>query len=119
MTEIKINTGYGAPTLRDSTGPLGEDELNDGSLYAEYWIQRPDGTFVNAGVSSGDDLYEVDFQRQAMIAKAAALGVPDYDPKLVVRLVRRVFRVGPWVEVDPQLRQLPDFEPHEIPGYPA
>lgn len=117
MTEIKI--GYGAPRLHNSENPLGEDELNDGLLYAEYWIQRPDGTFVTAGVGADCDVSDAEHYRQALINQATALGIPDYAPKTVVRLVRRVYRVGPWVEVDPDSLYLPDFEPHEIPGYPA
>lgn len=118
MTEIKI--GYGAPRLHNSTSPLGEDELNDGSLYAEYWIQLPDGTFEIAGVTAGQaDIEDAEHYRQTLISQAAALGISDYAPKTMVRLVRRVYRVGPWVEVDPDSLYLPEFEPHEIPGDPA
>ena len=117
MTEIKI--GYVTKRLGDSRGPATEESLNDESVYAEYWIKLPDGSYEIAGVIEENRVDDAESYRQSLITKAKALGVPGYDPKVVVRLVRRSYQVGPWVEADPGSVDLPVFEPHEFPGYRA
>tara|TARA_R110001606_G_scaffold297277_4_gene445085 strand:- start:98 stop:424 length:327 start_codon:yes stop_codon:yes gene_type:complete len=101
MPELTI--GYISPTYEDGTGDARDE------VYAEYWIQLPNGEMRRAGVSRPDEISEAEKYRQRLIFQAKQLGVEDYRPITLVRLVKRSFDIGPWGEVDPDSTEPPVF----------